>query len=166
MTFRDRTIGPTRINRRTFLLGSATALGAAALAGCSAVGGGMSTAEAERVYGPVPSERFPIPAVNINKVDPKYLRRTVRYPSKEAVGTLIVDPKHYYVYRIEGNDLATRYGANVGRAGFVWSGEAYIGRKAEWPVWTPPKEMIARQPEAAPYANGMKPGLDNPLGAR
>lgn len=154
----------TAVGRRAFLMGSA-ALGALVLAGCSGMAG-LSSAEAERIYGPLPNERFPVPAVNLAKVDPKYLRRTVRYPSNEAVGTLIVDPAHYYVYRIEGDGLATRYGANVGRAGFVWSGEAYIGRKAEWPVWTPPKEMIARQPEAAPYANGMPPGLNNPLGAR
>lgn len=152
------------MNRRLFLAGAATAVGAVALAGCSTAG--MSFAEAERVYGPLPNERFPVPAVNINKVDPKYLRRTVRYASTEAVGTIIVDPAHYYVYRIEGDGNATRYGANVGRAGFLWSGDAYIGRKAEWPIWTPPREMILRQPEAAPYANGMAPGLDNPLGAR
>ncbi|WP_244488952.1 L,D-transpeptidase [Devosia sp. Root635] len=152
------------MNRRAFLVGSAAIVGAVGLAGCTA--GGMSFAEAERVYGPVPDERFAIPAVNLNKVDPKYLRRTVRYTSDEAVGTIIVDPRHYYVYRIEGGGQATRYGANVGRAGFLWSGDAYIGRKAEWPIWTPPREMILRQPEAAPYANGMPPGLDNPLGAR
>ena len=152
------------MTRRVFLAGSAAALGAAALAGCSTAG--MSFAEAERVYGPLPDERFPVPAVNINKVNPKYLRRTVRYASNEAVGTIIVDPKNYYVYRIEGDGLATRYGANVGRQGFLWSGDAYIGRKAEWPVWTPPPEMIARQPEVAQYAGGMPPGLGNPLGAR
>jgi lipoprotein-anchoring transpeptidase ErfK/SrfK len=157
----DRAADP---RRRAFLFGTA-ALGALALAGCASTGG-MSMAEAERVYGPLPNERFPVPAVDVSKIDPKYLRRRVRYDSAEAVGTIIVDPRHYYVYRIEGDGYATRYGANVGRAGFLWSGEAYIGRKAEWPVWTPPKEMIARQPEAAPYANGMPPGLDNPLGAR
>lgn len=152
------------MNRRSFLVGSAAVISAIGLAGCTS--GGMSRAEAERVYGALPDERFPVPAVNINKVDPKYLRRTVRYDSDEAVGTIIVDPRRYYVYRIEGGGQATRYGANVGRAGFLWSGDAYIGRKAEWPVWTPPREMILRQPEAAPYANGMPPGLDNPLGAR
>src|SRR5690606_26232014 len=95
-----------RMRRRSFLVGSA-ALAALGLAGCST--GGMSFAEAERVYGPLPDERFPVPAVNISKVDPKYLRRTVRYASNEAVGTIIVDPKHYYVYRIEGDGIATRY---------------------------------------------------------
>ncbi|MEO5805959.1 L,D-transpeptidase [Devosia sp.] len=155
---------PGLLGRRSFLLGSA-ALGALALAGCKTFGG-ISLAEAEKMYGSAPDERFPIPAVNMNKLDSKYYRQTVRYSSKEAVGTIIVDPRNHYVYRIEGDDSATRYGASVGRAGFLWSGDAYIGRKAEWPVWTPPKEMIARQPEAAQYAGGMKPGLDNPLGAR
>ncbi|MBD8067120.1 L,D-transpeptidase [Devosia sp. PTR5] len=157
--------GTSSLGRRAFLFGSAS-LAALGLAGCVGTGTTMSMAEAKRVYGPLPNERFPVPAADVSKINPKYLRRTVRYDSKEAPGTIIVDPRNYFVYRIEGNDEATRYGANVGRAGFLWSGDAYIGRKAEWPVWTPPREMILRQPEAAPYANGMKPGLDNPLGAR
>nr|WP_284340557.1 L,D-transpeptidase [Devosia nitrariae] len=152
------------LSRRSFLAGSAAGLAAFGLAGCAT--GGMSLAQAQKVYGPVPDERFPIPAVNLSKVNPKYLRRTVRYDTKEAAGTIIADPRNYYVYRIEGDGYATRYGANVGRDGFRWSGDAYIGRKAEWPVWTPPKEMIRRQPEAAQYAGGMPPGLNNPLGAR
>jgi len=153
------------LSRRSFLFGSAVGLGALGLAGC-AVTDGMSLAEAQKLYGPAPDEKFPIPAVDVSKINPKYYRRTVRYDSNEAVGTIIVDPANYYVYRIEGDGNATRYGANVGRQGFLWSGEAYVGRKAEWPVWTPPKEMIQRQPEAAKYAGGMAPGLDNPLGAR
>ena len=153
------------LNRRAFLFGSAVSLGALGLAGC-AMTDGMTLAEAEKIYGPAPDEKFPIPAVDVTKIDPKYYRQTVHYDSNEAVGTIIVDPSHYYVYRIEGDGNATRYGANVGRAGFLWSGEAYVGRKAEWPVWTPPREMIQRQPEAAKYAGGMPPGLDNPLGAR
>ena len=162
---RDLSAQPAHLNRRAFLSG-ATALGALALAGCTSLGPGMSMAEAERVYGPLPNERFPVPAVNVNKLNPKYMRRTVRYDTKEVAGTIIVDPRNYYVYRIEGDGMATRYGANVGRAGFLWNGDAYIGRKAEWPVWTPPREMIARQPEVAQYAGGMPPGLGNPLGAR
>ena len=136
------------LNRRSFLFGSAVGLGALGLAGC-ATSDGMSRAEAAKVYGPVPDEKFPIPAVDVSKIDPKYFRRTVRYDTNEAPGTIIVDPGNYYVYRIEGDGNATRYGANVGRDGFLWSGDAYVGRKAEWPVWTPPKEMIERQPEAA-----------------
>ena len=154
-----------RLSRRSLLFGAAAGLGALGLSGC-AVTDGMSLAEAAKVYGPVPNEKFPIPAVDVAKFDPKYFRRTVSYDSNEAPGTIIVDPSKYFVYRLEGDGNATRYGANVGRAGFLWSGEAYVGRKAEWPVWTPPKEMIQRQPEAAKYARGMAPGLDNPLGAR
>ncbi len=152
------------LNRRSFLFGSAVSLGALGLAGCAS--DAMSRAEAEKLYALAPDEKFPIPAVDLSKLDPKYYRRTVRYDSDEAAGTIIVDPKNYYVYRLEGEGNATRYGANVGREGFLWSGDAYVGRKAEWPVWTPPKEMIQRQPEAAKYAGGMPGGLDNPLGAR
>lgn len=153
------------LTRRTFLVGSAVGFGALGLAGCASYDG-MSLAEAQRVYGPVPDEKFPIPAVDVSKVNPKYFRRTVRYETKEAPGTIVVDPSNYYVYRVEDEATATRYGANVGRAGFLWSGDAYVGRKGEWATWTPPKEMIQRQPEAAKYANGMPGGLDNPLGAR
>src|SRR5918993_1261457 len=153
------------LSRRSFLAGSAASIGALGLAGC-VTSDGMSLAEASRVYGPVPDEKFPIPAVDVSKVDPKYYRRTVRYDTKEAPGTIIVDPGNYYVYRIEDDGSATRYGANVGRDGFRWSGDAYVGRKGEWATWTPPKEMIRRQPEAAKWARGMPGGLDNPLGAR
>ena len=141
---------------------SAIALGTLGLAGCNST----DLTEAKALYAAVPDKKFDIPAVDVTKVDPKYFRKVVDYDSKEAVGTIIIDPANYYVYRVEGGGKATRYGANVGRDGFRWNGDAYIGRKAEWPVWTPPKEMIKRQPEAAKYAGGMAPGLDNPLGAR
>ena len=153
------------IDRRSFLVGSAAGFGALGLAGC-ATSDDLLLAEAAKNYGPMPDEKFPIPAVDIKKVDPKYYRRTVQYDSKETPGTIVVDPKNFYVYRIEGEGSATRYGANVGRDGFLWSGDAYVGRKSEWATWTPPKEMIQRQPEAAQYARGMPGGLDNPLGAR
>lgn len=153
------------LNRRSFLFGSAVSLGALGLAGCSTTDD-LVRAEAAKLYGPVPDKKFQIPAVDVAKLDPKYYRRTVRYDTKEAPGTIIIDPNNYYVYRIEGEGNATRYGANVPRKGFLWNGEAYVGRKAEWATWTPPKEMIQRQPEARKYAGGMPGGLDNPLGAR
>jgi lipoprotein-anchoring transpeptidase ErfK/SrfK len=155
--------GAGSLSRRSFFIGAGASLGALGLASCM---GGMSLTEARKVYGPVPDPKFPIPAVNLDKLNPKYYRRTVDYPSKEPVGTIIIDPKNYYVYRIEAGGKATRYGANVGRDGFRWNGDVYVGRKGEWATWTPPKEMIARQPEAAKYAAGMPGGLDNPLGAR
>lgn len=152
-------------SRRLFLLAGAGSLAALGLSGC-AITDGMSLAEAEKLYGAVPDKKFPIPASDISQLDPKYYRRTVSYDSNEAPGTIIVDPRNYYVYRIEGDGKATRYGANVGREGFLWHGEAYVGRKAEWPTWTPPREMIKRQPEVAKYARGMPGGPENPLGAR
>jgi lipoprotein-anchoring transpeptidase ErfK/SrfK len=164
-TDETRGLGSGRLSRRSFLAGSAVGLGSFGLAGC-VTSDGMSRTEAAMLYGPLPNEKFPVPAVDVSKVDPKYYRRTVRYETKEAPGTIIVDPSNYYVYRIEGDGNATRYGANVGREGFLWHGDAYVGRKAEWPTWTPPREMIKRQPEAAKYAGGMPGGLDNPLGAR
>jgi lipoprotein-anchoring transpeptidase ErfK/SrfK len=154
-----------RLSRRSFLVGSAAGLGALSLGGCMTTDF-MSLAEAEKIYGPIADPKFPIPAVDVTKVDQKYFRRKVAYESSEAPGTIIVDPSNYYVYRIEGEGNATRYGANVGRQGFLWSGEAYIGRKGEWPTWTPPREMIKRQPEVAKYARGMPGGPENPLGAR
>jgi lipoprotein-anchoring transpeptidase ErfK/SrfK len=158
-------VSTARLHRRSFLLGAAASVGTLGLAGC-VTNDGMTLAEAEKVYGAVPDKKFPIPAVDIAQVDPKYFRRTVEFESNEATGTIIVDPSKYYVYRIEGEGKATRYGANVGRQGFLWSGEAYVGRKAEWPTWTPPREMIKRQPEVAKYARGMPGGPENPLGAR
>jgi len=156
---------PGLLDRRSFLVGSAASLGAMGLGGCMSAGG-MSATEAAQVYGAVPDEKFPVPAVDVKKVDPDFYRRTVPYDGNEAPGTIIVDPGKYYVYRVEDGGTATRYGANVGRAGFLWSGNAYIGRKAEWPVWTPTRDQIGRDERLKKYAGGMAPGLDNPLGAR
>lgn len=157
--------GPSALSRRSFLAGSAAGMTALGLGGCM-THGGISLAEAEKMYGAVPDKKFPIPAADISQLDPKYYRQVVDYESSEVPGTIVVDSGNYFVYRIEGQGKATRYGANVGRQGFLWHGEAYIGRKAEWPTWTPPPEMIKRQPEVAKWARGMPGGLENPLGAR
>jgi lipoprotein-anchoring transpeptidase ErfK/SrfK len=162
--FAARRLNQKLLDRRSLLLGSAASLGAIALGGCTA--SGLSDAQLSQMYASIDDDKFKIPAADYKKVDPKYYRQKVRYESKEAPGTIIIDPGNFFVYRIEGKGWATRYGANVGRDGFKWSGEAYVGRKGVWPTWTPPKEMIARQPAAAKYAKGMPGGLDNPLGAR
>jgi lipoprotein-anchoring transpeptidase ErfK/SrfK len=153
-------------SRRSFLMGSAATLGAFGLPGCMSSEARLRREAAALYYGPLDDPKFPIPAMDISKVAPKYFRQTVRYESNEAPGTIIIDPSNYFVYRIEGGGMATRYGANVGRQGFLWNGDAYVGRKGEWATWTPPKEMIAREPRAAKYAGGMPGGPDNPLGAR
>ncbi|MCP1842624.1 lipoprotein-anchoring transpeptidase ErfK/SrfK [Bradyrhizobium sp. USDA 4524] len=90
-------------------------------------------------------------------------RQIVAYPTREAPGTIIIDTPHTYLYLVLGNGQAMRYGIGIGRDGFTWSGTQTITKKAEWPDWTPPPEMIARQPYLPRHMAG---GPGNPLGAR
>lgn len=117
-------------------------------------------------YNALPNERFPIPAVQAGEIDPKYARQRVRYETRHPPGTVIVDPDAKLLYLVQEGGYAMRYGVGVGREGFGWSGTATIERKAQWPTWTPPADMIKRQPELKRYASGMKPSTENPLGAR
>lgn len=119
-----------------------------------------------RAYAAVPTDRFKIPAVDLSKLPPKYRRQMVRYEGSHKPGTVVVDPSARYLYLVQESGRAIRYGVEVGRDGLEWSGSATIARRAEWPTWTPPAEMIARDPKVAPYAGGMPGGLENPLGAR
>lgn len=95
-----------------------------------------------------------------------FRRQLVHYPTSVEPGTVIIDPDRHFLYLLLPDDQAIRYGVGVGREGYGWSGEVSIGQKKEWPVWTPPAEMIKREPWLAEYANGMPGGEDNPLGAR
>lgn len=107
-----------------------------------------------------------LPAIDTDDLHPKFRRQEVKYATAEPAGTIVVDVTNRYLYLVEANGQAMRYAIEVGREGFGWSGTATIERKAEWPVWTPPAEMVARDPKVAPFANGMPGGLENPLGAR
>jgi len=118
------------------------------------------------MYGPIADERYPVPPVDVSRIDPEFLRRRVAYDGSEAPGTVVIDPADRHLYLVEGSGSAMRYGVGVGREGFGWNGQAQIQRKAAWPTWTPPSEMILRQPELRDYAHGMPGGLENPLGAR
>lgn len=109
---------------------------------------------------------FPITRVPDSQIKPQFRRQLVRYDGPEWPGTIVIDTKKRHLYLVRGGGQALRFGVGVGRDGFRWQGEAYIGRKARWPRWTPPAEMVARDPSAAPWANGMPGGPDNPLGAR
>jgi lipoprotein-anchoring transpeptidase ErfK/SrfK len=93
----------------------------------------------------------------------RFRRQVVAYPTHEAPGTIIIDTPNTYLYYVLGSGQAIRYGIGVGRDGFTWSGVQTITKKAEWPDWTPPPEMIARQPYLPRYMAG---GPGNPLGAR
>jgi lipoprotein-anchoring transpeptidase ErfK/SrfK len=90
-------------------------------------------------------------------------RQIVEYRTAEAAGTIIIDTPHTYLYYVLGNGRAIRYGIGVGREGFTWSGTQTITRKAEWPDWTPPADMLQRQPYLPRFMAG---GPQNPLGAR
>jgi lipoprotein-anchoring transpeptidase ErfK/SrfK len=90
-------------------------------------------------------------------------RQIVSYATREAPGTVIIDTPNTYLYYVLGGGQAIRYGIGVGRDGFTWSGVQSVTKKAEWPDWTPPPEMIARQPYLPRHMAG---GPGNPLGAR
>ena len=93
----------------------------------------------------------------------RFRRQVVSYATREAPGTIVVDTANTYLYLVMGGGQAMRYGIGVGRDGFTWGGVQTITRKAEWPAWTPPAEMIARQPYLPRHMAG---GPGNPLGAR
>jgi len=132
----------------------------------------ISTPDYKAVYGDYPGERFPISAFDYSQVEPRYLRQTVEYDEGEPVGTIIVDPASRHLYFVEGPGRATRYGVGVGREGFLWSGQATINLKRDWPDWIPPHEMVLRMPEIAAKLQktsrgmGVPGGSDSPLGAR
>jgi lipoprotein-anchoring transpeptidase ErfK/SrfK len=111
-------------------------------------------------------EPFPIHQDDRQKVKQRFRRKQISFDTPEPPGTIIVDPQSKYLYLVLGNGRAVRYGIGVGRQGFEWSGEAVIRRKAKWPRWTPPKEMVERDELAAEWADGMPGGPTNPLGAR
>lgn len=182
----------TFITRRTMIAG-ASASAAACLAGCvgtnpnPAINAAAATPPAapphpamadavepqnSMLYGEVTTEPHPVPAIKLSQVDSAFLRKNVSYDTKEAPGTIVVDPANHYLYHVEEGGRATRYGVGVGREGFVWAGDATIKSKQEWPNWYPPKEMIERKPELKKVLTelqsgiGMHGGEKNPLGAR
>jgi lipoprotein-anchoring transpeptidase ErfK/SrfK len=103
------------------------------------------------------------PEVGPAQLAPNLRRQEVAFATKEPPGTLIVDTPNTYLYYVLGNGRAVRYGVRVGRDGFTWTGVQKISRKAEWPDWHPPTEMIERQPYLPRFMAG---GPGNPLGAR
>jgi lipoprotein-anchoring transpeptidase ErfK/SrfK len=147
--------------------GSLTALIAAAALSC-----GPAQAEPRFAFFPAPAQSqiapqyAPVEQDETDadaQLDPRLQRQTVDYATNEAPGTVVIDTPHTFLYFVLGNGKAIRYGIGVGREGFTWSGVKQIARKAEWPDWYPPQEMIARQPYLPRFTAG---GPGNPLGAR
>jgi lipoprotein-anchoring transpeptidase ErfK/SrfK len=97
------------------------------------------------------------------QLDPEFQKQMVLYRTTEAPGTIIIQTSERHLYVVQPNGRALRYGIGVGRDGFTWQGLLKISRKAEWPDWTPPPEMIERQPYLPRFMAG---GPGNPLGAR
>ncbi|MBI2716655.1 MAG: L,D-transpeptidase [Rhizobiales bacterium] len=97
------------------------------------------------------------------QLDPRLQRQVVAYATNEAPGTIVIDTPNTVLYYVLGGGKAIRYGIGVGRQGFTWSGVQQVARKAEWPDWYPPSDMIARQPYLPRMTAG---GPGNPLGAR
>jgi len=162
------------LTRRSVLAGGVASL---ALAGCSTTASQRPAAplaaearpidpRARMMYAAMPQEQFPIPAADLTKLEPQFYRQLVDDPTGEQPGTVVVSTAERFLYLVREDGTAMRYGVGLGRAGFEWSGRALIQWKRPWPTWTPPAEMIAREPELEQWRQGMPPGLDNPLGAR
>jgi lipoprotein-anchoring transpeptidase ErfK/SrfK len=157
------------LTRRTFVIGAPFIL-----TGCVTQDSANLTAGEHRhpryaaIYGAVAGEPFPVAAVDLSRIDPKFYRREVVYPTREAVGTIVVDPGQRFAYLVQEGGRAIRYGVGVGRnEAFNFRGVATIARKAEWPRWVPTPDMIRREPKRyGPYAGGVPGGLGNPLGPR
>jgi lipoprotein-anchoring transpeptidase ErfK/SrfK len=111
----------------------------------------------------LPDQPGYVPNPAEEQLDVAFERQPVFYRTTEPPGTIVISTSQRFLYLIQGNNRAIRYGIGVGRVGFQWSGVHRISRKKEWPDWTPPPEMIARQPYLPRWMAG---GPGNPLGAR
>lgn len=129
--------------------------------------GEVQTSATPPRYGPKPNERFPLPNEDLSRVPEKFHRQMVDYRSDYAPGTIVVDPASHFLYLVQANGKALRYGVGVGAAGRGFSGVTDLAWKQEWPRWRPTDSMIARAPEQyKKYENGVEGGPGNPLGAR
>jgi lipoprotein-anchoring transpeptidase ErfK/SrfK len=121
----------------------------------------------ENVYVATMDAGIEIPALPVEEIPESHRRQVVEYETDQPVGTIIINPKTRLLYYVVGKNKAIRYGISVGRAGFEWSGEAIVADRKPWPTWTPPPEMIARDPaKYSRWADGQPGGPTNPLGAR
>jgi lipoprotein-anchoring transpeptidase ErfK/SrfK len=138
--------------------------GLPALAACIvAVSLQLTPASAQRDYSNVEDQPGYVPNEAEEQMPPQFQRQMVFFRTNEPPGTIVVSTSERFLYLVQGNGRALRYGIGVGREGFQWQGLLKISRKQEWPDWTPPPEMIARQPYLPRFMAG---GPGNPLGAR
>jgi lipoprotein-anchoring transpeptidase ErfK/SrfK len=156
------------LTRRTLLAGMPLSLTACVSAGRTALPQGPAVdPTVAAMYAALSDEPYVVPAVDVSRVPPQYVRQAVAFQGPERPGSLVVDPSRRFLYLVQEDGTALRYGCGVGKAGFDYQGSAVIGRKAHWPRWTPTPNMIRLEPERyGPYAGGVEGGLKNPLGAR
>ena len=153
------------ISRRVFLACS----GASLLGGCVSSAPQVAVPDSRirgRLLVPSSPEPFRVAAVDLDGIPDQYHRQIMTDPTGEKPGTIVVDPDARFLFLVMAGGKAMRYGIGVGRDGFAWSGTATVARKAKWPRWTPPTEMLARDRRARRWAAGMPGGSENPLGAR
>lgn len=171
--------GPLRLSRRAFIIGAPLVLAACQSSGIATTGAAVAPAVAKgpplpgedfdyaSAYAAVTDYDFKVPALAYKKFDRKYWRQVVDYDSSHPAGTIVVDPYGKFLYWTLPGGKALRYGIGVGKAGFAWSGDAKVRVKRVWPLWRPPREMIARNPHLEKYwKDGYPRGPQNPLGAR
>ena len=120
----------------------------------------------ELMYAALTDEGFALPDIPFKKIDPKWRRQVVVDPTGAPPGTIVVKLQDRFLNYVQPGGDALRYGVGIGREGFLGSGRAAIQYGRKWPTWTPPAEMIQRQPELEKWRNGQPGGLKNPLGAR
>ena len=158
------------LNRRTFLVGFGLTLGGCAPQTAAPPSAALSPIVAPNYapgYGPLVDNGNEIPGLDLSTIDPDLLRQEVSYAGPYRPGTIVVDVPQRRLYLVQGGGRALRYTVGVGRTEALdFHGSAIIGRKAEWPRWTPTQNMIEHMPRYAAYAGGMAGGIDNPLGAR
>jgi len=156
-----------RVDRRSFLAGISVLLGGCASQGGIPFGSGFNPLGNAVAYGPINDHGHEIPGLDLTRIDPGVLRRQVAFSSPYRPGTIVVMIGERHLYFVEPGGMAMRYTVGVGREEALnFRGNAVIGRKAEWPHWTPTGDMIRRMPIYAHYTAGLPGGIDNPLGAR
>lgn len=153
---------------------------ASSLAACSSIDAGSPLADATGLdgtdsrrsetsghYGDIAGERFAVRAIRTARIEPRNLRQFVAFETTEHPGTIVIDTQNRFLYLLQEQGMAIRYGIGVGIDGLAFTGSAVIGFKREWPRWTPTTDMIRRNPDLyEKWRGGMDGGPSNPLGAR
>jgi lipoprotein-anchoring transpeptidase ErfK/SrfK len=159
-----------RVDRRSLLAGIAVLLGGCATQRGTLIGAAfypLGNPELATAYGPMLDHGHEIPALDLTRIDPSLLRQQVAFAGPYRPGTIVVNIAERRLYYVQPGAVAMRYAVGVGREEALnFRGSAVIGRKAEWPHWSPTGDMIRRMPIYAHYVNGLPGGIDNPLGAR